>query len=447
MSALTPAIPALEPLWLRVPRLAVAILLALALTVIVTVVVLGFLPAVRAAFVTLIIGGSELPNVTISLTILFVVFLPLSLLVAAARKRVLTWTALATGWVVVLPVLFWLAWDEPAIRQSVSIEEFSPVFPGAEQSNAVLMQYSTKTPSEAAKAFAAMKLVIPSFGTGPQDAAKWVGFVTKNRVGLETDWGNLAPQRRWLDQLAAFDRIGDLTPADLGANIINFQVWRTLGLHACGIATLQALDGHGDDAMATLVPLLEVSRKLQLSSRTLRRSQIAEVVEHMALQTAGIVLDHAAISWTTRNRLSATLANENVPVLACHMIMVDFVQFAPAYSSMKLGDFLVLNKSSLSILRTPLNFISGLFINPNATMNLYGDHVRELAVLAETREFGKIAARDRGFLENLLNKPGMKNLGGRLMLTTWVPVYKWVIELHWKIADLRDRLRSRLSSL
>jgi hypothetical protein len=465
-----PTRPALESIWLRVLRGAVACALALALTIIAGLVVLGFLPLTRNSLAPLFSADQQTSRLALALAILFVILVPTLLLfwpflrralrarsTAAAggqppgganrrrRTRWLGWPVLGIGWAAVLPVLVWLAWDEPAVRQPVSIEEFSPVFPGAEKSFAVLMQYSTKNPGPEARAFAAAKLVVPGFGANPQDPDRWLSFVNENRAGLEADWAVLAPQRRWLDELAAFDRIGDLTPAGISAEIVKFQPWRALSYHACGIATLQALNGHGDDAIATLLPLLEVSRKLQPTSRTLVRSLIAEVAERMTLQTTLIVLDHATVSEATRRRLSAVLANENAPAMARRLIMEDFVQFWSSYLTMKLGDAIVPDRGLVSCLHGPLNLLSALFLNPNATVNLYGDHVRELAALAEERDLRQFATRNWSFGDEALLEAGLKNLGGRLMVNRAVPAYDKALEMHWKVADLRAAVRQRLA--
>ncbi len=443
----TPASPAPEPLWLRLLRSLVAIGLALALTVITALAVIGCLPAVHDTFEQLFSSDSMIPKVAVVLTLLFVILLPLVVFFIASRRRRLTWTVLAAGWVVVLPVLGWLAWDEPAIRQPLTIEEFSPAFPGAEQSFAVLMQYSKQAPSDEAKAFAAFKPAVQFSGTGSREPAKWLEFVTKNRPGLEADWAALAPQRRWFGELAAFERLGDLTPSDYSANIMSFQVWRTLSQRTCAAATLLSLDGHGDEAIALLVPQLEVSRKLQLSSRTLVRTMIALVVERMTLETAGIVFDRTPVSAASRARLAATLANENAPALARRLLLVEYVQFAPLTMRMKMGDNIAIAHGSPNfILRRPLNFLSSLFFNPIATTNVYGDRIRELADLAEARELGKFSVRCQDFGNIVWRQTGMKNVGGRLILSMAVPSYDKVLDSHWKTADLRAALRTRLAA-
>jgi hypothetical protein len=439
------AVPARAPLWLRLLRSLILLGLCLALTVITAIAVIGCLPFVTESFKQLFSWGSKVPKGAISLTVLFVILVPLIVLAVAERKRWLSWSVLAVSWLVVLPVLGWLAWDEPAIRQPITIEEFSPAFPGAEQSYAVLMQYSKQSPSEEAKAFAATKLRSPILAN-PDDSAKWLESVTKNRVAIEADWATLAPQRRWLGELAAFERIGDLTPSDYSANIISFLPWRTLSKHTCALATLLALDGHGDEAIDLLVPQLEVSRKLQLSSRTLVRTMIAVVVERVTLQTAALVLDWTTVSPASRTRLAAALANENASALARRLLLIDYALFAPLSSRMKLGNHLAATwGNEKTLLRRPLNLLSALFFNPIATTNIYGDHMRELAELAEARELGKFAMRSQDFDNFLLKEPGMKNVGGRLMLTMAVPAFDKILERHWKTTDLRVELRTRLA--
>lgn len=446
MNSPNPAAPAREPLWLRLLRSTVAIGLALVLTFLTGLLVVGCLPAARAAAEPLFTSGSEVPKIALGLIVLFAVLLPVVVLVLLARRGRLTWPVLAVGWLAVLPVLGWLAWDEPAIRQPLTLEEFSPAFPGAEQSYAVLMQYSTKTPSEEAKAFNTAKWVLVFSSTAStRDAAKWLEFVTQQRATLEQEWAALAPVRRWQAELAVFDRIGDLTQSDPGANIMSFQPWRVLAQRTCAIATLQAIDGHGDEAIATLVPLLEVSRRLQLSSRTLVRTMIAVVVERMCLETAGIILDRTPVSAASRARLGAALDGENAPALARRLILVEYVHFAPLLSHMRFGNFYNLAMERPSALRGPLNLISTLLLNPIATINLYGDHARELADLAEARELGKFAVRSKGFFDPLLMKPSMKNLGGRLAINMATPSLEKVVDSHWKTFDAREALRKRLA--
>jgi hypothetical protein len=434
------------PLWQRLCRSIALAGLGLVVTGLTALIVLGNLPLVRAVLSDDATAGSFTKGLVAAM-LLLVVFAPLALLVVAARKRWVTWKFLLGGWVLVLPVLAWLGWDEPAIRQPLPVEEFSPAFEGAGESYAVLMRYGKKNPTEEATAFATTKM--QTVWKGTREPAVWLGWVAENRTGIEADWETLAPQRRWLEELAAFERIGDLTPTAIDADIPTFQVWRWLSQRACGIATLQAIDGRRDEAIGTLLPMLSTARKLQVSSRTLVRTMIAIVMERMCLETAAVVLDLGPVSEETKRKLSAALGVENGPALARRLVLMEYLHFAPVFSKLKLGDALLLGLNDTMVrrlARAPLNFLSGLLINPNATTNLYGHNVFEMADLAEARELGRFSVRSRDFGEGLLGRPGIKNLGGRLVLNMAVPAYDKVIESHWKTVDLRVAMRSRLAS-
>ena len=224
-----------------------------------------------------------------------------------------------------------------------------------------------------------------------------------------------------------------------------FKVWRTLAQRSCAQATLLALDGRRDEAIATLAPMLEAGRKLQPSSRTLVRPTIGIVIERMCVETAGIVLDLGSVSAAARARLAAALGAENSAAMARRLILVEYAQFAPTFFKAKLGDTLAPSKGIGPVVRGPLNLLGGLFVNPNATINLLGQHVFELAALAEARQLGKFSVRQQGFGDTELRRPGMKNLFGRHMVSMATSAYTKVLDSHWKTADLREALRQRLT--
>ncbi len=440
-----PVPPAAEPLMLRLLRSVLCVGLSLSLTAISILFMIGSLPAIHDALEQVILMGSKGPRVATGLAVLVMIFLPLGLTIWAARRRWLTWPVLLVGAAIVTPVLVWLAWDDPAVRQPVTIEEFSPAFPGAEESYALLMQYSKATPSAEAKAFnsANSASYLPET---PRNPEKWVAYVTANRAKIEHEWEALAPQRRWLAELAKFDRIGDLTPSDYSANLITFGVWRALSKFACAKATLLSLDGHGEEAVAILAEQLSVSRRLQRSSRTLVRTMVAVVVERLALETLVIVNERTPFSVASKARLETALGREDAGALARRLLLEEYVLFSPQLLRLKLGDYVAEVRPSLKLLRHPLNFVSALFLNPVATMNLYGERARTLAELAEARKLGEFAVQSQAFSDRAFRTVGFKNVGGRLMLSMITPAYTKMLESHWQTADLRLALRARLAA-
>lgn len=436
--------------WTRIPRSLASAGLLLALLLITFLAICGTMPTVVSALEQLLSSSKQLPNyvkITLAVAGLVTFLLPVIFMVVAARRKWVTWRFLAISWAAVTPVLVWLSWDEPAILHPLPVEEFSPVFPGAEESYRVLMEYSKQHPSDEAKAFAKLELKVKYFASSPGKGEQWVEYIRKNREALEADWAALAPQRAWLERLAAFERIGDLTPSDLAADIPTFQIWRSLSQRYCAQATLLALDGRRDEACALLAPMLAAGRKLQPSARTLIRAMIGSVVERQCVETALFIFGQGEVSPAARAKLAAALGEVNAPAMARRLVLIEYAVFAPTISRMRLGDLLSANqlKPVAPLVRGPLNFLSALLINPNATVNLHGRYIYALADCAERREIGRFRALREAHVGAFGRELGMKNLGGRLSVWIGTPAYDKIVENYWKLADLRETLGQRLN--
>jgi hypothetical protein len=446
MKAATPAtrvsLFAKQPVPLRLLRSALAAFLGLALVFIVGLALSRALVAIDLSHT----NYNDATKAIFALTMIVVLFSPLILIIWAERQGRIGWQSLAVGWLVVAPLLGWLAWDDPTIRRSLTIEEIAPSFDGASKSYAVLMRYSKQSPSAEARAFSAQKPAVQSAGEKPQEAAKWREFVTKNRAGLEADWVMLAPQRAWLAELNSFERIGDLTPTDFDADIIRFDVWRLLSQRASAIASLQALDGHGDEAIATLVPMLEVSRKLEPSARNLVRFMIARTVQRFCLETARFILDQGGVSPAARQRLAAALEGGNSREGARRIVLLEYAIFTANITALKYGEHPSGVPEPRPLWHRPLAWLSNLVFNFHATANRYGDFVYQLATLSETRDLGTFNARQHDFVHDLQYKSGIKNLGGTLVLGMTIPSYDRMVRAYWEIEDLRAALLARLKT-
>lgn len=165
----------------------------------------------------------------------------------------------------------------------MSFAEITPLVPDAEKSFAVIMRYGKSQP--ATLAFGTPKTYPGGFPDPVDKPAEWRAFVLANRASLEAEWAAFAPQRAWWAELNAFEAIGDLTPARSDAEVISFQVFRALAQRAWAIASLQAIDDHGDAAIDTLLPILQVGRKMQPAARTLVRQMIGVVIERVTTRT------------------------------------------------------------------------------------------------------------------------------------------------------------------
>ena len=440
MNPPTPPSPA--PLSLRLFRSLVILTLTLAWMLIAA---LAYAGAVFSVVENYFMDANKPPGAVLLILGVVVLLSPLAVAVWAGRRQWLKWPVLAFGWLAAGTILVWLAWDDPVVRRPLTIDEVAPVFDGAERSYAVIMEYGKQHPTEESKVFSSYKPQVQFSGANIAEPEKWIEFITKNRAALEADWAALVPQRAWLDRLNTFDRLGDLTPADFAADIPRFDVWRILSQRTCAIASLQALDGRGDEAVATLLPMLEVGRKFETSSRTLVRLMIARVVQKLCYQTAGFILDRSNPGAAMRAKLLAAVADGNGPAGARRIVLIEYALFMPALAKLSLTEAAAgMDWGSSRRLPGILNVFTRIVFNPRATTNLYGDHAHELAGLAEARDFGGFAVHQEAFVHASFQEGGMKNLAGRLILNMAIPGYQKILKSYWEIEDLRLALVARL---
>jgi hypothetical protein len=355
-----------------------------------------------------------------------------SILVFALRRLPLKgWARIGLAYVPLAPVLIYLATDDAAIRRPLTMEEFSPAFSGAEKSYAVLMRYGRQHPAGRDFKFRSSPQVSQALRGWSAKDPGWKNALLDHRSELESAWAELAPVRSWWAELNGFESIGDLTPERWDAEIMGFQPVREFAHHACAIASLQALDGDGEAAFATLLPLLEVSRKLEPSSRTLVRFMIARVVQRMALETAAFVLDTTSVSPVTRERFAAALTGGTAGEDGARRLVT--IEYAWATSVTLQPDSLVHAAGEIrekSLWLTPLvTPVSTFVFNSRRTINLYGDYTAELQDLAGHRETEKLGSYHKEFFEQRY-WPHFKNLGGCFLLSEMTPAYQKVVEAY-----------------
>ena len=434
-----------EPRGIRPVRFAALLGLALAVTLIATLLLLSTFPVLHTAVVQLIawFPTSDSPKLAGWLTVGFIVLVPTALLTAMWRFRLRSWWWVGGGWLVVVPVLIYLAHDESTLRHATSFAEITPDVADAEKSFAVIMRYGKSQP--ATRAFNAGK-VYPGGFPKPTDgkSAEWRAFILANRASLEAEWAALAPQRAWWAELNTFAVIGDLTPARFDAEIISFQVFRTLSQRAWAAASLQAIDGHGDAAIDTLLPILQVSRKMQPAARTLVRQMIGVVIERGTTAVARWVLDNATVSPAARTRLAAALTGGGGELLARRLVTVDYLMSIGHIANLPLGDYISFDGRHPA-LRHALNLVSPFVYNRRASANLMSDLTRELQDLAARRELVRFGQRQTEFF-NQDARPAFKNFMAPFVLNLTIPSYAKVLDSYWKMEDERLALLARLSA-
>jgi len=412
---------------------------------------------VLAAAYTLILGLAVTPvalapDVTNCLVLLAVIAAPVALVIAVRRRHWSTWWWIGASCLVLAPVLAYLAVDDAALRHNVTLEEIAPAFPGAEKSYEVLTRYSKK--NQLGRDFGRVPLRIHAKSPviDSSKPAEWPKWLAEHRADIEADWAELAPVRAWWAELNAFDRIGDLMSTRSDAEIIAFAPVRRYAQVSTALAGLQAIDGHGDDAIATLLPLLQVSRKLEPSGRTLVRLMIARVIIKMSVETAAFILDTTAVSPASRARLLAAVSGGSGGEAGARRLLgVEYAFALGTALDMPLGDLVTEMAKSWGqdsfrdyLPQRLLNVIGPFAYNPRRTFNVYGDLMERLQELSARRELGRLTPVASEFIKTE-GHPRFKNLIGTLIFPMGVPAFNKVTESYWKTEDLRTRLRDRLA--
>jgi len=368
--------------------------------------------------------------------------LALGILVYSQRRGWLRVPHFIALWTLVLATGAYLAWDDAAVRYPLTFEDLGPAQPGDDTSFALFLRYGKNTP-----AAAAVELPKLRFAAAANDIAahpeKWIAFLRANRAEIEAEWAKLAPVRAWWDELAALPRVGDLTAPHPDAPILAFEPARAHAQLAVAIASLQALDGHGDEAMVTLTRLYSVSRKFESNSRTLVRAMIGKVIQRMALNTAGFVLDHAPVSPAARAAFAAELtAAPSGPTGARHLAIIEYAFSRPLIAEFgrgtPLGDL-----KDVDSLQRAFRIFRPLVFNPRATVNLLGERFHRVADLAAARRLDELEDRNHPVNRLALADYHGKNFAGRV-LADMSPHLSKVVKTYWEIEDLRLALLARL---
>ncbi len=431
--------PRIEPPALRVVHLFVRVILALFITFFLALVLCVLSERLRDIMVaTLGVGDPARANPPVLLAVIIGQIVLGGGLIRLSRR--FSWRALLGVGAMVAAVLGYMAKDDATVHRLQTIEEIIPLHPDDEASYAVLMRYGKRHP--ASRDFKLSKL---SWKASPEKPEDWVKFILQHRPEVEAEWEELAPVRQWWAELNGFEQIADLMPPRLDGELLAFAPVRALAQRGCAIATLQALDGQGDAAMATVLPLLEVSRKLQETGRSLLIQMIAIIVERMAMQTAGFTLERAPVSPALRARLVAALSRSGGGETgARRLVAVERIIGQNTILNSRLHEAVDLETDSGS-LRWMLGTLELFIYNRRATANLLGDFLVEAEDLVGRRSLKEYDDRARRFLEYDA-RPRFKNLGGRLLAVSAVPAYSKVANSFWKIQDERAALLAKLGT-
>ncbi len=354
-----------------------------------------------------------------------------------------SWRWLGGGYLGLALALVWLAADDPVIRRPSTPETIAPAFPGAEKSHAVLQRYDYGQP--AAKNFRWKGF---NFSQGPEQGPIWRNFLLTHRAEIEANWAKLAPVRDWMDELNAFERIGDLNENLLDLTMIWYPVRLAYAQNAMAIASLRAIDGQGDAALAGLLPLLEVGGKLEISARARYHFAAAREMQRSAILAAGFVLDTTPVSAATRMRFAAALSGpgggpagaRRIHALSYGVVCAASTSFGRAVTAWV--------DPVADILRWPLALAGPFVFNRRATINRWGDLMVDLQEFAARREIEKVDQRVAKFMAEE-RRPHFKSVGSawfsrEAYLELRLVDTSRTVKGYWATEDLRTVLLARL---
>ncbi len=427
------------PAWpLRVVRVLALLILAAALSLVLGLALFSSSPTFHSMFGALLEGNTQVEGALTAalLTLGLVTLVTSSVLLLSWRLKLRSWWWIGGGYLALAPIFFYLATDDPSIRYPIRLEEISPAFPGAEKGYEVLMRYGKLHPL--GQTFVHPPSVLA--GKSALEPGLWRETILQNRAVFEFRWKEIAPVRTWWTEVNTFDRLADLAPAGPDAEILAYAPCRAISQIGCAIATLRALDGHGDEAIDTLIPLIEVARKLQPSGRTLVRLMIGVVIERMALETASFVLDTAPVSAAARARLAAAARPDNAELAARRLLVVEYANSLGGVRDMPISAMLALSTQHPWLGRFA-DLLSPFLYNPRASYNLYGELYTDLQEMLARRDVAKMSAREQQFWQ--AHPPQFKNFLGTLIMRMAIPAYTKVGESYWKTHDIRTKVHAR----
>lgn len=359
-----------------------------------------------------------------------------ALIVLGWKRSFLSWRVLGFASLIIVPAFCYLVWDDAEFAHPLTPAQLNPTPAQADASWRTTLWYATHDGPPATRHFSQPGILV---GLPSVDPENYAGRLEKFREQVHAAWSALAPEREWLAALDAFQEIGDLSPARWGDGAMNDRPFKALVQTGCAEAGLLALDGHSDDAIAVLLPILKVSRKLEASARTPNRCYTARFGLGQTVAVSRFVLAHTSVSSEKRAALAAALDGGPGGAGGIRQILwIDYAWNYQEYYALGLAGSIPPDWGKPMAIAAMLR----PFYLVRATANAYAQYIGSLADLATQRELKKFATFEREFAGHWPAR--LKNPGGAMMFLTMRPIYTKLVETYWKTEDARLALLAEL---
>lgn len=362
--------------------------------------------------------------------------------------------ALARGWltlvsrsVLVIGLVLFLVYLGHDERVGASIGRNRTAMAGRCEDNAsylLTLRYTPGVPGAHVFKVPSRKL---EFG---QSGEKRTSYLQAHQSELAANWEELADVRAWWAEMAAQAELGDQAKPSFDQPHIRFAPVRAYAQHALALASLKALDGDGDGALAMVGDVYVVAMRLEPASCTLVRGMIAVVTQKQALETAEFVLEHSQVSAEARARFAGILVGrQGGGSGAKQLVLMDVTNFfgtAEGMSQLKgVSGWPAKDEHwPMWFARTVTGLAYFVTLNPQATSNRIHDYYGRLADLAEARDLAGIKKLEEGVRREQLGGFQIKNLSGRMLVQMSVPSLGKVVQSYWEVEDRQAALEKRL---
>jgi hypothetical protein len=337
------------------------------------------------------------------------------------------------GLLLLAPVFVYLARDDAQTRHAMSYADISPAGPGMAESNAVLLQWSSKV---------IQNMEIPHMPVAFNKAPKlftpdWWAWVRSHREEIDhAGWAN-TKVRDWWAAWSTYPEVGDLSDG-VDSPQVNWQPIRVYRQIIFAEATALAQDGRGDEAIEHLLPLIIGGAKLQPYSRTLKRSMTGISIRLSAIDAAESVLKEATVSAAMRSRLANALATgQGGEKMARRLVAVEF-----AYYHDQLSD--PLKRQEITGGRVWSALIGPVMLNPNRTLNLIGDLMLELQELAARKDYEGMAKACERYHAKVHARYSIKNVVGCVETLGKPKAFISIVTKYWAAEEKGAALIARL---
>lgn len=361
------------------------------------------------------------------------------------------WKKLSTkmlllGWLVVGGLLLYLRWDQ----EQPKLVDLGPRVTNADEGYRVLMWMAKDSPYSRLEESGilpnnAADLRLPS---APKD---WAAHVRTHRAEILRAWDQDVIGRAWVTAINARPPQG-VWPQSLEDPMLSFQAVRASVSVRAVHAHLLALDGHRDEAIQSLVPLISAWQQFQRTGPCLVNQMIACVSLKMSYSVAGEVLSLGGVSVESKKSLLSTLNDSpQIGVVFRNAFLGEQAFIRGVCDNVQSAQQTLLETDSLkSVLEagTQPNVFSGWMVrcrfpfvfNRHQTEEEHMIHFQLVCELAIAAKMEQLRALETQKSEVWL----VKNPVGRCMLDSGSVAYSKIVENIWKAEELRIGLLKQL---